>query len=269
MNLENSFHNIRILAQVAADGGQTLLKTPSGKFKEDTIFERTIGCGKKLLAKIQGSSYELRKTSFEDAKNEVQAKLSRQIHFFSGITAINIDDRPLIDAMSKIFIEEKMPEKVRESIKPPVSIRALQNQQKFQQAVAKIKSLEIGEKSVVSKIKIQILDEKYFRLKVKSKDEEISPNEIDIATVDEISDIAGRLVKNHGESMRNAIILARLMKSYELEEVNNEDTKYKIAKDFADCYLLKIKENMSPHEFSIKLTEKTNEISIHQFLDQS
>ena len=267
MNLENSRHNLRVLTQVATDGEQTLLKTPSGKFKENTIFERTIGYGKKLLAKIQGSSYELQKTSFENAKNEVQAKLSRQILFFSEITEINDNDKRLIDGMSKDFIEKKMPEKVRKNVILPSDIRARQNQQKFQQALTNIELLPSGEKSIVSNIKNQILDEKYFYLKVKNKGEKISPNEIDKATVDEISDIAGNLVENYGESMRNAIILARLMQSDELKDEKDKDTRYKIAKEFSDCYLFKIKEKMTPQEFSTKLIDKKNEFSIQQFLD--
>ena len=267
MNLENSRHNMRVLSQAAADGEQMLLKTPSGKFKENTIFERTIGCGKKLLAKIQGSSYELKTISFESAKNEVQAKLSRQLHFFSEITEINDSDRQLIDGMSKEFIENKMPEKVKGKIKTFLNMRVKQKQGKVQQALTKIKSLESGEKSVFSKIKNMILDEKYFQLKVKSGNEKISPNEIDTSTIDQISRVAESLIEKNGESMRNAIILARLMQSDELNDETDDDKKYEIAKNFADCYLFKIKEKMTPKEFSEELVKKKNEISIQKFFD--
>ena len=195
MNLENSRHNMRVLSQAAADGEQMLLKTPSGKFKENTIFERTIGCGKKLLAKIQGSSYELKTISFDSAKNEVQAKLSRQLHFFSGIKKINDSDRQLIDGMSKEFIENKMPEKVKGKIKTFLNMRVKQKQGKVQQALTKIKSLESDEKSVFSNIKNMILDEKYFQLKVKSGNEKIYPNEIDTSTIDQVSAIAASLIE--------------------------------------------------------------------------
>jgi hypothetical protein len=266
MKLENSRNNMRALAQ-AADGEKTLLITPSGKFKQDTFFERSIGCGKKLLAKIQGGSYEFKKISFESAKNEVQAKLSRQIHFFSGITKINADDRRLIDGMSKQFIEEQMPEKARKYIKAPFDIRARQNQAKFQNAVTTIKSLESNEKSIVSKIKNQILDEKYFYLKVKNTNDNILPHEIDTTTIDEISKLAAILIEYHGESMRNAIILSRLMKSDELKGEADTDTRYQIAKNFSDSYLFNIKEKMAPGDFSIKLTGKKNEISNRKYVD--
>ena len=265
MKLENSRNNIRVLAH-AADGKQTLLRTPSGKFKQDTFFERSIGCGKKLLAKIQGSSYELKKISFENAKNEVQAKLSRQIHFFSGVIKINANDRRLIDGMSKKFIEEQMPEKAREDIKVPFDIRARQNQGAFQKAVTTIKYLDSNEKSIAFKIKDQILDEKYFYLKVKNTNESIRPHEIETTTIDEISNLAASLIEDHGESMRNAIILARLMKSDELKG-ENTDTRYQIAKNFADSYLFNIKEKMTPGDFSIKLTEKKNEVSNQKHVD--
>jgi hypothetical protein len=258
---------MRALAQ-AADGAQALLKTPSGKFKQDTFFERSIGCGKKLLAKIQGGSYEFKKISFENAKNEVQAKLSRQIHFFSGITKINADDRRLIDGMSKQFIEEQMPEKVRKDMKAPFDIRARQNQAKFQNAVSTIKSLGSNEKAIESKIRDQILDEKYFHLKVKNTNANILPHEIDTTTIDEISNLAASLIKDHGESMRNAIILARLMKSDELKGENiDKDTRYQIAKNFADSYLFNIKEKMTPEDFSKELIKKKNEIFNQKHVD--
>ncbi len=266
MKLENSRNNMHVLAQ-AADGEQALLKTPSGKFKQDTFFERSLGYGKKLLAKIQGRSYELKKISFENAKNEVQAKLSRQMHYFSGVTETNDDDRQLIDGMSKNFIEKQMPEKVRKYIKIPSNIRARQNQDKFQSALTAIESLESIKNSIESKIKNQILDEKYFHLKIRNTGEKVLPHEIDTTTIDEISSLAAGLIKNHGESMRNAIILARLMKSDELKDEGDTDTSYQIAKNFADSYLFKIKEKMMPEEFSKNLIEKKNEISIQKFLD--
>ena len=266
MKLENSRHNIRVLAQ-AADGEQAVLKTPSGKFKQDTFFERSIGCGKKLLAKIQGSSYELKKISFENAKNEVQAKPSCQIHYFSGIKKINKDDTRLIDGISKKFIEDHMPEKVKRDIKGPSDIRARQNQAQFQNALTTIKSLESDKNSLELKIKDQILEEKYFHLKIKNTNEKILPHEIDTMTIDEVSNLAVTLIKEHGESMRNAIILARLMESDELKGEADRDTRYHIAKNFADCYLFKIKEKMMPEEFSTKLTEKKNEISDQKFLE--
>lgn len=266
MKLENSRHNIRVLAQ-AVDGEQALLRTPSGKFKQDTFFERSIGRGKKLLAKIQGGSYELKKISFENAKNEVQAKLSRQIHFLSGITKIEADDRRLIDGMSKKFIDEQMPEKQRKDIKVTFDIRPRQTQVEFQNAENTIKSLDNNENSIASKIKNQILDEKYFHLKVKNTNENILPYEIDTTTIDEISTLAESLIEDHGESIRNAIILARLMKSDELKDEADTDTRYQIAKNFADCYLFKIGEKMMPKEFSEKLTEKKNEVSNQKYLD--
>lgn len=265
MKLENSRHNMRALAQ-AADGAQALLKTPSGKFKQDTFFERSIGCGKKMLAKIQGSSYELKKISFENAKNEVHAKLSRQIHFFSGITKINADDRRLIDGMSKKLIEEQMPEKGRNAIKVPSDLRARKNEVAFKNAEITLKSLESNEKSIASKIKDQILDEKYFHLKVKNTNENILPHEIDTTTIDKISNLAASLIEDHGESMRNAIILSRLMNSDELEG-ENIDTGFQIAKNFADSYLFNIKEKMTPEDFSKELTKKKNEIYNQKYVD--
>lgn len=266
MKLENSRNNMRVLAQVA-DGEQALLNTPSGKFKQDTFFERSIGFGKKLLAKIQGSSYELKKISFENAKNEVQGKLSRQIHYFSGITKINADDMRFIDGISKKFIEEHIPEKERKDIKVPFDIRARQNQVKFQNAVLTIQSLGSNEKSIASKIKDQILDEKYFHLKIKTTNEKILPHEIDTTTIDEISSLAASLVEDRGESMRNAIILARLMKSDDLKDETDTNTKYQIAKNFSDSYLFKIKEKMKPDDFSEKLIAKKIEISTQKYVD--
>lgn len=266
MKLENSRNNIRVLAQ-AADGEQALLKTPSGKFKQDTFFERSIGCGKKLLAKIQGGSYELKKISFENAKNEVQVKLSRQIHYFSNIKKIDANDTLLIDGISKKFIEEQMPEKFRKDITNFHTMCTKKNESTFKMSLNSINSVKNDKDSTESSIKNQILDEKYFHLKVKETNEHILPHEIDTTTIDEISSLAASLVENRGESIRNAIILARLMKSDELKDKMDTDTKYQIAKNFSDSYLVKITEKMTPGDFSEKLIAKKNEISTQKYLD--
>jgi len=266
MKLENSRHNMRVLAQ-ARDGEKSVLKTPSGKFKQDTFFERSIGCGKKLLAKIQGGSYELKKIRFENAKNEVQAKLSRQIHYFSGLRKIDGDDKRFLSGISENKFETQMPEKLRVNVSIPNDLRARKNQMEFQNALKIIDSSKNNENSIESKIKDKILDEKYFHLKIKNTNEKLLPHEIDTTTIDEVSKLAVNLIGEHGESMRNAIILARLMISDELKDEKNINTTYQIAKNFADSYLFKIKEKMAPKDFSEKLIEKMNEISIQKYVD--
>lgn len=270
MNLENSRHNLRVLSQVVASGEKTILKTPSGKFKEDTVFERTIGCGKKLFAAIQGRSYDMKRLDFERAKEEVEAKLRRQIHFFSKIKDIKIYGNS-INHLAKKIINEKIGvenSRTEKNFGEFNIFRFAHVQEKYDSGLDEEKKLNNDEKSIKSKIKNQLLDEKYFQLKTRINNEKIYFYEIDTTTLDDIASIAADLIEKQGQTTRNAIILARLMKSDELVDVSDQNVRYNIAKKFSDSYLLnQIKEKMTHEEFSEALKEIKNQTVIHQDFD--
>ena len=268
MKLENSSHNFRVLSQVVASGEKMVLKTPNGKFKENTVFERTIGRGKKLFAMIKGSSYDLKKISFDDAKKEVEGKLGRQIHLFSGVKTINEHGAGLIKEMAKKYVNEQIGATDSEEEKIPSNLTCAKKfEVELNEGLKKAEETTKDDSSTISKVKNQLLDEKYFQPKIRSLNESISPAEIATDTIDDISSIAANLIKTKGETMRNAIILARLMESDELEDENDQNVKYEIAKNFSDHYLVKNTEKMKPEEFSKNLTTIKNQISVQKFWD--
>ena len=84
MNIKHFSNDAQTLARAHRSGDSSMLQTPSGKLKENTLFERTLGLGKQLIAKISGNSYELKKISYNDGKTLIQDRFNAQLRFFSG-----------------------------------------------------------------------------------------------------------------------------------------------------------------------------------------
>ena len=84
MKIKNFGNDVQALARAHRSADSHLLQTPSGKLKENTLFERVVGRGKELLSKISGKSYELRKISYAEGKAEIQKRFNAQLRFFSG-----------------------------------------------------------------------------------------------------------------------------------------------------------------------------------------
>ena len=265
MHLENSRHNLQILCAAAREGTSTVLKSPSGKFKKDTIFERANGYGRNLLAKIQGNSYTLQKISVEEAKSKLIEKFSRQIEFFSEIKNLDNEDRTLITALASDFVTDQLASKDNTPKSPGLShLRARKNEIVFQNALRRIKSENIFDGPVnTALIKEQLLDEKYFQLKKITKNSSISLSEIEANTLDKYASQVNDLMQTHGETMRNAIILVRLMETKQLIK-ETDDVKYKIAKTFADRYLVSNKQLMNLTEFSTHLANTQKAIILHE-----
>jgi hypothetical protein len=84
VNIKHFSNDAQTLAIAYRSSDSSMLQTPSGKLKENTLFDRTFGLGKQLIAKISGNSYELKKISYNDGKTLIQDRFNAQLRFFSG-----------------------------------------------------------------------------------------------------------------------------------------------------------------------------------------
>ena len=85
MKIKSFIRDLHAVAQAKIDGDQTILKTPSGKIKQDTFFERAVGLGKQLIAAIQEKHYERKTITIDEATEKIKTRFNKQVSFFSKI----------------------------------------------------------------------------------------------------------------------------------------------------------------------------------------
>ena len=105
MNIKHFSNDVQALARANLSGDSHLLKTSSGKLKENTLFERTLGLGKQLIARISGESYELKPISYAEGKALIQDRFNAQLRFFSGKNNFDTLTNPEFKKSSDQFLD--------------------------------------------------------------------------------------------------------------------------------------------------------------------
>lgn len=265
------------IAKAKTEGDTSLLETPSGKIKQDTFFERAIGLGKKLIAKMQGKSYKLEIRTFEEAKKIVQERLEQQLNFFNKKKH---DEKGLTEGTSEIFIESLISTNDENFLKNP-QCQFLKKLNSFSNADPDpdfgpepdtLKNMiPIYSNSIDSnrfKIKSKLLEERYKSQSEKKNINNVSISEEDLNKIDDITFLAEELMENPGESMNGAIIIAKLMCRDELCDVNNKDLKYEIAKTFADRYLRRSAATKKTFNFSVQLSKVRKAVELRSISEE-
>lgn len=273
MKLKNYIRELHAVAKATADGDETVLITGSGKIKQDTIFERTKGLGKSLMAKMFGGSYELKKISCEEGKKEIANKLLAQYIFLSGGENINGQDKLKLESDAESFVNLAITNQF--FLKNPqnqfltfltqkASINTYPAQTLLQTVFGNLKcAYQYSEKENLFKIKSQLLDEKFEKLsKENNGASKVAIDGKDLIRIDLLAGEADTLMKSRGESRGDAITLAKIIHRPELKDIPDPDIKYQIAKTFADHHLRKDQAEMNKTEFTKNLNNAKKVIQI-------
>lgn len=248
MKIKSFIRDLHAVTQAKIAEDATLLKTPSGKIKQDTFFERAIGFGKKVIAKIQGKSYELKRISYEEGKKEIENRLTAQYLFFSESKEINSNTKIELESLAETFINSmsafdefsKNPEEIfLEKVNQNGAYRNFPGTSPKKNAFSNIKNVyqEIKQPKHF-KVKARLFEEKYKKLLAKNESYTVI-NTDEIKTINELCRLANYAMDSHNEPINDAITLAKIMHMDELKDTTDLLTKYEISKIFADRYLRK------------------------------
>ena len=246
MKIKSFIRDLHAVTQAKIAEDATLLKTPSGKIKQDTFFERAIGFGKKIIAKIQGKSYELKRISYEEGKKEIENRLTAQYLFFSESKEINSNTKIELESLAETFINSmsafdefsKNPEEIfLEKVNQNGAYRNFPGTSPKKNAFSNIKNVyqEIKQPKQF-KVKARLFEEKYKKPLAKNESYTVI-NTDEIKTINELCRLANYAMDSHNEPINDAITLAKIMHRDELKDTTDLLTKYEISKIFADRYL--------------------------------
>ncbi len=235
MHIKSLSADMKALAIANRSKDADLLLTGSGKIKVNTLFERTIGRGRQIAARVFGGSYELRRISYDEGKKEIQARLRNQILFFSEKNNINKNESQSIRTTADTMVDDLISdEEIFSNPKKVLSSKMKEKSSAMSGEGAAFSNLSKIYDDKNSSTQFKAMAQTFTSLRSnglegsKSTAENVTISAKDMQYAQKIGMYAERAHKE-GASSSDAYEIATLALDSTLKDVQDEGSKYNIA----------------------------------------